>query len=124
MNKINTQPDFTDSRGEITDLLENESIDAITKITFTEGSVRANHYHKETIQWNYVIKGTVLLRTQKGDAPVEEIEMNEGDFIATEPNEAHALKAITDATILVFTKGPRGGKEYESDTFRLDVSLF
>lgn len=124
MQKIDTKANFIDSRGEITDLLENEYVNAITKITFTKDAVRANHYHKETIQWNYVIKGSILLRTKKGDGPLEEILMQEGDLILTEPNEAHAIKAIDDAVILVFTKGPRGGKEYESDTFRLEYSLF
>lgn len=124
MHKIDTKANFIDNRGEITDLLENEYVNAITKITFTKDAVRANHYHKETIQWNYVIKGSILLRTKKGDGPIQEILMQEGDLILTEPNEAHAIKAIDDAEILVFTKGPRGGKEYESDTFRLEYSLF
>ena len=41
----------------------------------------------------------------------------------TDKNEAHAVKALTDSTFLVFTQGPRGGTEYENDTFRLNVPL-
>jgi hypothetical protein len=35
------------------------------------------------------------------------------------PNERHAWIAIEDSLVVVMTRGPRGGKEYESDTFRL-----
>jgi hypothetical protein len=30
---------------------------------------------------------------------------------------------MENSEVMVFTKGPRGGKEYESDTFRLGVPL-
>ena len=33
------------------------------------------------------------------------------------------IKALKDTKLLVLTKGPRGGKEYESDTFRLENPL-
>jgi quercetin dioxygenase-like cupin family protein len=46
-----------------------------------------------------------------------------GDLVATGPNERHALQGIEESTLMVFTRGPRGGKEYESDTFRLEVPL-
>jgi quercetin dioxygenase-like cupin family protein len=49
--------------------------------------------------------------------------MNPGDFTVTKPHVRHALVGLDDAELLVFTSGPRGGKEYESDTFRLDVPL-
>ena len=41
----------------------------------------------------------------------------------TIPMEKHALVGLEDSEMLVFTEGPRGGKEYESDTFRLDNPL-
>ena len=53
-------PQFSDDRGEILDILTGENIDAVTLITFTKGATRANHYHKETIQWNYVIHHLIL----------------------------------------------------------------
>jgi len=37
--------------------------------------------------------------------------------------EAHALQALEDTTMVVMTRGPRGGREYESDTFRLSELL-
>jgi quercetin dioxygenase-like cupin family protein len=123
MNLIKLKAAFKDHRGEITDLIDNDTINAITLITFTKGAVRANHYHKHTFQWNYVISGKVLLKSQMpGQEPVE-IEMNPGDFAMTKPDEMHALKGLTDSQVLVFTKGPRAGSEYENDTFRLEKPL-
>ncbi|MDA2932521.1 hypothetical protein MYX19_05145 [Nitrospinae bacterium AH-259-F20] len=41
------------------------------------------------------------------------------------PEEEHGFVAIKDSTILVLTYGPRGGEDYERDTYRLspDESL-
>jgi hypothetical protein len=33
------------------------------------------------------------------------------------------MEAIEPTTMVVMTRGPRGGREYESDTFRLDEPL-
>lgn len=123
MDLLNFPPSFEDGRGSITDLIQNERIDAVTLITFRRGAVRANHYHKETVQWNFVISGTILLVTQRPGEPVQECTLEKGAFAVTQPNEAHALKALTDSELLVFTKGPRAGQDYEVDTFRLDPPL-
>lgn len=123
MKKINIPVSFQDKRGKIIDLIENESINAVTLITFTKGAVRANHFHKQTIQWNYVLSGKIKLVSQlPGKGAIESI-MQPGDFIATMQDEKHALQALENSNLLVLTKGPRGGKEYESDTFRLDTPL-
>jgi len=114
---------FQDDRGEIIDMIENENINAVTLITFKKGAIRANHFHKETTQWNYVISGKINIATQMPDEKIVETIMNVGDFVETVPNEKHSLKAFEDSTLLVLTKGPRGGKEYETDTFRLDIPL-
>ena len=37
--------------------------------------------------------------------------------------EAHALHALEDSVLLILTRGPRGGEDYESDTYRLDKPL-
>ena len=46
-----------------------------------------------------------------------------GEIAVTTPYEQHALVGVTNCKLLVFTKGPRGGKEYETDTFRLKNPL-
>lgn len=123
MEKIPVVPSFKDERGEIIDLLENENINAVTIVTFHKGAVRGNHYHKETTQWNYLMSGSIKLVSQVPSQEVEETIMKPGDFIVTGPNVRHALVGLADSQLMVFTKGPRGGKEYESDTFRLDKPI-
>jgi oxalate decarboxylase/phosphoglucose isomerase-like protein (cupin superfamily) len=123
MNIIETVVSFADARGEIIDLVENEVINAVTIVTFRKGSVRGNHYHKNTKQWNYLLSGKIKLVCQTPGAEVKEVEMKEGDFVLTLPDERHALLGLEDSRLLVLTHGPRGGKDYETDTFRLENPL-
>ena len=119
MKKIKSKINFKDSRGLIIDLLEKKNINAITFITQKKGKIRGNHFHKKTIQWNYLIKGKLELLTRKNKQKIIRTLMKEGDLVETSKNESHAIKALKNSEFLVFTQGPRGGKEYENDTFRL-----
>jgi quercetin dioxygenase-like cupin family protein len=120
---IELKPAFSDSRGEIIDLIDHDSINAVTLITFRKGAVRANHYHKKTIQWNYVISGEILLATQFPNGEKNERVLRKGEFAVTRENESHALQALQESEVLILTKGPRAGSEYENDTFRLEQPL-
>jgi hypothetical protein len=64
------------------------------------------------------------LVTQMPDQSIIETLMYPGDLIATVPDERHALVGAEDVVCLVFTKGPRGGSDYESDTFRLEMPIY
>lgn len=123
MKKIRPLPATQDARGAITDLLENEEIHAVTLVTFKRGAVRGNHYHEHTTQWNYLLAGRIRLATQLPGGELTETILEKGELAVTMPKERHALQALEDSELLVLTKGPRGGKEYESDTFRLKVPL-
>jgi len=119
MKKIKNKISHQDKRGLIIDLLENKKVNSITFITQKKGKVRGNHFHKNTIQWNYVIKGKIELYTQKKNSATKKTTLSKGEIAETSKNEKHAIKALKDSEFLVFTQGPRGGKNYEKDTFRL-----
>ncbi len=123
MKKINYKINQKDKRGHIVDFLEKENINAVTFILSLKGSIRGNHFHKKTFQWNYILKGKLKLFYQRKNSKIKKIVLNKGDFFLISPNESHALKALTKSEMLVFTKGPRGGKEYENDTYRLKKKL-
>lgn len=123
MNIIDLKVNFKDARGEITDLIDGRNINAITLITFVKGAIRGNHFHKNTTQWNYLLKGKVKLFSKSEKGEIEESILLPGNLISTEPMEAHALEAIDNSELLVFTEGPRGGEQYESDTFSLKTPL-
>lgn len=113
----------TDGRGLIVDILENVPIDSVTIVTIKQGTVRGNHFHKQTVQWSYIMEGCVKVLTQTPPGPVEATILEAGDLAMTPPFECHAVHALADSKILVCTKGPRAGRNYESDTFRLDQPL-
>jgi quercetin dioxygenase-like cupin family protein len=120
MKLINLNPVYSDSRGDITDLIHGDEINSVTHISFTKNAVRGNHYHKRTIQWNYVISGEVLLVTQMPGGNRIEKKLCKGDFAVSVQHERHALQGLSDVSeVLIFTKGPRSGSNYEEDTFRL-----
>ena len=123
MIKIKTKINYKDDRGIIKGLLEKKNINAITHITQKKNKIRGNHFHKKTIQWNYLLKGKIKIVSKKKSSKAKSILLKKGDLVVTSQNESHAILAIVDSEYLVFTQGPRGGKEYENDTFRLSKPL-
>lgn len=119
--KIDTlQPAFSDDRGDITDLVYKEEFDAVTLIKSKKGAIRGNHYHKETTQYSYILSGKIRAYSQKPDMKVESAVLEAGDMMLSRPFERHALHAIEDSVILIITKGPRNGTDYEADTYRVE----
>jgi quercetin dioxygenase-like cupin family protein len=116
-------PAHSDSRGTITDILEDEVIEHVSVITTAPGAIRGNHVHHETHQWVYVLTGALRYVTSLPGSTTESGVARAGDVLATGPLEAHAIEALEDTTMVVMTRGPRGGREYESDTYRLAEPL-
>ena len=113
------KPAFHDNRGQITDIIQHTPFDSVTVITCFKGAVRGNHYHKESIQYTYVLSGRVRALTQPPDGTVETAELLASDLLESPPLERHALQALEDSVLIIITRGPRGGKNYEEDTFRV-----
>jgi oxalate decarboxylase/phosphoglucose isomerase-like protein (cupin superfamily) len=122
----NTEPGlgkFQDARGTITDIFHLIDMNSACIITNTPGAIRANHYHKHTTQYTYVLTGTLHYYSKPvdSDESPKSIVANEGDMIISEPNEIHAMKAGTfGCTFIAFAEGPRGGEDYENDTYRVE----
>jgi quercetin dioxygenase-like cupin family protein len=116
-------PSFSDERGEIIDVLRNSPVEYATLITSKKHAVRANHFHKETFQYVYLLSGKMRVVAQMPGQPSSEVVLGAGDLIVNVPLEHHAFEALEDSTMLVLTRGPRGGENYETDTYRLDVPL-
>ncbi|MCK1432216.1 MULTISPECIES: hypothetical protein [unclassified Bradyrhizobium] len=114
---------FSDHRGEIIDVLQKEHVEFVTIIHSRKDAVRANHYHKETYQYLYVLSGKLRAVSQMPDQEATEAILVPNDLILSVPHERHAFEALEDTTFLVLTRGPRGGEDYEKDTYRLDIPL-
>lgn len=117
------QVSFEDQRGEIIDILEKREIDSATLITSKRGAVRGNHYHKKSVQYAYIISGRMRLLTRMPGEELVEAIAESGDLVYTPAEERHTFIALEDSVFLVLTKGPRGGKSYEADTYRLAKGL-
>lgn len=124
MNKVlNKKPVYEDERGKIIDILEKEDIEYVTLISSKKGAIRGNHFHKESIQYTYILNGKLKLVTQMSGEEIEKRDVKSGDLIFTPVMEKHTLVALEDSEFFVFTRGPRGGKNYETDTYRLTEKL-
>lgn len=106
-----------DDRGLIEDLIG--PVDAVTRIVTKRDAVRGNHVHFETTQWTYIVSGALLIATRLPAGKASSRIYHSGDIACETPGTAHAWRALTDVTVLVFSKGPRSGENYEQDTFRL-----
>lgn len=114
----------TDDRGIINDIFYNTNINHVAIIDSNPGALRGNHYHKETTQHMLMTKGSLKYwyKAVDSDEPAQMILAKEGDLITTPPFEIHALVITEEGNqFIVFSEGKRGGKDYESDTFRTDT---
>ena len=114
-----------DNRGSIVDVFYKKNINHVAVVKSYKGSIRGNHYHKETTQHMLITKGSLeyWFRPLGSIEEPKFILLKEGDFVSTPPNEVHALKIVEDNEFVVFTEGVRGGKDYELDTFRINDSI-
>ncbi len=109
---------FEDHRGVIQDLLG--PVDAVTEIRSVQGAVRGNHVHYQTTQWTYIVSGRLRIVTRDPAGIEADLVYEPGQVACELPGVAHAWEALEDTVCLVFTRGPRSGEDYESDTYRLE----
>ncbi len=119
MKVFSTKVSVSDKRGRIIDILQNEPVSYVAVVTFRKGAVRGNHYHNRTEQYNYIMKGRlkVITREPKGRPKIRTIET--GHLFLIPRRVRHVMIALEPSTLLVLTRGVRGGKNYERDTIRL-----
>ena len=121
---------YEDERGIILDIFESEPKEHGSLITFNKGSRRANHFHKESTQYLFLISGNLIMRSGEVDDDGNFKDKITQDIIMPhmlvthKPYEAHAFEARENSTILAFACGLRGGKNYEKDVYRLIMNMF
>lgn len=112
---------FEDSRGIIMDILTHTDIQHTTFITSKKGAYRGDHYHKESGQYTYVLEGELKYVSRNcGTRKPEVAILSAGELAFSPPLEEHGFIALQDSKVLVLTYGPRGGDDFEKDTYRLD----
>ena len=114
---------YEDERGSITDIVEQVDFNGATIILSKKGSIRGNHFHKKTIQHLYILSGKMKCLAQKPEEAVIQAIVEQGDLVSHDLLESHSFEALSDTLFLVLSSGLRTGKDYEKDTYRLDVPL-
>jgi dTDP-4-dehydrorhamnose 3,5-epimerase-like enzyme len=114
-----------DDRGTIADIFYKGSIEHVAIIKSNPGSIRGNHYHEESTQHMLITKGSLeyWYKQLDSDDKPQCVVLCEGDIVSTPPFEVHALKIIDENEFIVFSEGMRGGRDYESDTIRINENI-
>lgn len=115
-----------DDRGNISDIFYKHHIDHVAVVNSKKGVFRGDHYHKLTTQHMYMSHGSLRYyykKVNEGNDKVKSLIVKEGEMVTTPPYEVHALEIIEPNQFIVFSEGKRGGKDYESDTYRVKPTL-
>jgi dTDP-4-dehydrorhamnose 3,5-epimerase-like enzyme len=115
-------PATSDDRGSISDIFYNTEMQHAAIIgSKAAGVIRGNHYHKKTTQSVFVLKGKLRYWWQPADRsqPVQSVIVEGYSLVTSPPYEIHTMEMLEPNTFVVFSNGPRGGQDYESDTFRV-----
>ena len=124
MKKAKRKVNFKDVRGTIMDVFVSEPYEHTVIIYSNKGAVRGSHYHKKSVQADFMLFGKMMAYSRKkGSKKIEKNLLTQNDVTHWEKGEAHQFIALTDCAFLSFVNGPRGGDKYESDTYRLKIPL-
>jgi len=107
MQKILPNIVHTDERGKIETIFAGKNFREINRFHSKKGIIRGNHYHKETEELIFLIKGEVLfkIKSLKHEEEHEEEEENQihettllpGDALLIEPYELHTAEIKKDS---------------------------
>lgn len=121
------KPEFTDERGYITRLVDNDKkqFRAVLYITSKKGSERGNHYHKSDYHYVYCLSGKFRYsekNMKKKNSKVESVILKPGDLVLSNPMVAHSMKFLEDTVFLAITTEIRIQDRYETDTVRIKIT--
>ena len=116
------EKEFTDARGSILPLVDEEMKSAVL-ISSKKGSIRANHYHKTDWHYCYVLSGSIdyYFRPVGAKTPPKHVKVKTGQLFFTPPRVEHAMCFPEDATFVCLGRNSRDQKAYEADVERVDV---
>lgn len=119
---VPTEKAFTDARGSILPLADEEMKSAVL-ITSTKGSIRANHYHRTDWHYCYVLSGSIdyYFRPVDSQERPNHVTVKTGQIFFTPPMIAHAMCFPEDTVFVCLGRNSREQAAYEADVVRVDV---
>lgn len=123
---IHIKPEFTDERGFISRLVDDDSIHfrAVLYITGKKGTIRANHYHKKDSHYVYCLSGRFKYSEKdmtKPNSRRKSVILKSGDLVLSRPMQAHSMEFLEDSVFLAITTEPREQDLYENDLVRIKL---
>lgn len=98
MRRLDPEFVHSDSRRTLTQLIT-DSIKQVNVYEANHGAELGNHFHKETIEYFYVVRGVLKYNGHQ--------VIKKGDFFYPGLGETHTLKVVSDkATFLTFLTKP------------------
>lgn len=119
---------YLDERGSIFMVLESCSVGSVSRITSVPDSVRARHYHVKDSHFILVNYGEIEYYEVPFDGAkpfgrLKKAILKEGDIYFTPPLMIHEMNFNVATQFDCYSLLPRGSKNYESDTVRVNLNL-
>ena len=102
MKLLSEEFSHEDSRRKITQLFTAD-IKQVNVYEAKKGSILGNHYHKETIEYFYIMRGSVIYNEGR--------VFETGDLFVVYPQEIHKIECVTDTKLMTFLTKPYSEKE-------------
>lgn len=99
LEKLKVDFDFHDSRGSLTQLVH-EGYKQVNVLFTRSGVERGGHFHKESNECFYVVKGTVQV-TAKLKGKEETVSFGEHEFFKVKPFIIHSMYFPEDCILIV-----------------------
>jgi dTDP-4-dehydrorhamnose 3,5-epimerase len=121
---------FEDMRGSLKKLLmisqlkEDEKIEEVYVLISNQGSVRGNHYHKETLEYFYVISGKAKVALKNLDTGAfEEMILSSSDNVTLKvpPYVVHAFKNEEEEPFIMLAISSKEYNKDDTDTFPMII---
>ncbi|MEO8391623.1 MAG: hypothetical protein ABI700_01395 [Chloroflexota bacterium] len=98
------KPSFTrtDARGTLSEILNDGHWEALLMGSMTPGAVMGDHYHRETLVFFYLLRGSVAIRTihiETGERDSFALTTGEGVMLHTD--ESHAIHFVETSDYLM-----------------------
>ena len=98
INFIEPEFEHTDDRGSLVQLFS-RGWKQVNVVRSEKGSFRGEHYHKNNIEFFYVVSGSFRLLLDKSDEH-EEYVIKSGSMFTVEPNVIHTFDYLEDSIVI------------------------
>lgn len=128
--EILTISPFEDYRGQLKKIVkksmldEGQSIEEIYVLYSNKGTVRGNHFHKETIEYFTVISGEAKMafsELDKNNIDIISIKASDNITIKVYPNIIHAIKNESEEPLIVLAVSLKEYNPQDTDTYPCSI---